>query len=399
MKYFSLLLIISIISINTFAQNIKNRIDTGIVHNDHTITTSVPPNLVYPVQVGGVSDTIYAILKSITDTVRNMASTTNGLNAVCTIGDTTTTSMVISENQLNVTLGVNNFYTQLDGAEYYVYSGATFEAGLGMLSGYGGQPQLGLKNKLSSYSSYLFSAATTRNNYNTLPDEPTSTGSGVGSMLVAHTTQNPITVGIGSSDSVVVSPGNVYVTTGSGSNPNTNITPNGMIIGVQGSNMISASLIGGVPVFDIQDIYSGNHSALYANLLSGNVFDTLPRKNGTLSVNGNGIAPTIVLGAGAGTGATYSIVGSDNGFYITITTAGTPSGGTAPIFDLTFNKTYPRAVFPTFSPCSSSSATLSDNYAPWINNSGGCTNTMEFVSGSSALTTGTTYRWFFAITQ
>ena len=307
MKYFSLLLIISIVSINTFAQNIKNRIDTGIVHNDHTITTSVPPNLVYPIQVGGVSDTIYAILKSLTDTVRNMASTTNGLNAVCTIGDTTTTSMVISENQLNVTLGVNNFYTQLDGAEYYVYSGATFEAGLGMLSGYGGNPQLGLKNKTSSYNSYLYSAATTRNNYNTLPDEPTSTGSGLASALVAHTTQNPITVGIGSSDSVVVSPGNVYVTTGSGSNPNTNITPNGMTVGAHGGNIISASISGGVPVFDIQDIFSGNHNALYANLLSGNVYDTIPAANGVLSV----VLQPVTVKTTTATAAPYQLIPCD----------------------------------------------------------------------------------------
>ena len=201
MKRILYLLILGI-SINASAQvSISTRADSIKAINDRQITTSVPPNLVYPVQVGAKTDSLCALIKSFVDTVNAITSTTLGLQQVTSNLDTT---------NLNMTVGDGTYYTVHSpiGITTVKKSGNVVASYLGYGSG---KNYVYLKDPASSNGFFINSGNLTGLRYGYLPDEGTS-GGGIRSSFMLHYTVHPLTIDLaGTGDSTVLGPGSLNV--------------------------------------------------------------------------------------------------------------------------------------------------------------------------------------------
>lgn len=110
---------------------------------------------------------------------------------------------------------------------------------------------------------------------------------------------------------------------------------------------------------------------------------------------GNSSTPSYTLGSSTvvGTGATCTVVGTDVGFEVTLTT-GTGISLIGTILTLTFSSAYPASPVVVFSPRDLNSATAGLVNAPYINS----TSTTNFTFNNLvALTESTTFKWSFII--
>ena len=158
------------ISINASAQvSISTRADSIKAINDRQITTSVPPNLVYPVQVGSKTDSLCALIISLRDSMAAIGATTNGLQEVLTNSNVASSDII------------------LRGGLYRTVLGSTNKIILGSLGGLG----YGLFINSGAGTSSLYSASTGSSSV-CLPDE--GTGINLQSSLVTHYTKYKVTV-------------------------------------------------------------------------------------------------------------------------------------------------------------------------------------------------------------
>jgi trimeric autotransporter adhesin len=106
----------------------------------------------------------------------------------------------------------------------------------------------------------------------------------------------------------------------------------------------------------------------------------------------NTSTPTAVLDTGAGTGASYTYIGSDTAGVLNITTAGVPAGSNSIIATVTFKGPNPfvNGCAVILTPANVVTALLSG--VTGIYASGGQTNWV-LNAGSTGLTTGQTYSW------
>ena len=109
---------------------------------------------------------------------------------------------------------------------------------------------------------------------------------------------------------------------------------------------------------------------------------------------GNGTAPTIAAGAGAGPGNTTTITGHDSAGVISVLTAGTPTAS-AVIATITFNTAYANAPYVTLTPASATTGVLT-TAKPYVT---ATTTTFVINSEATALTTVTTYLWNYHVEQ
>ena len=98
-------------------------------------------------------------------------------------------------------------------------------------------------------------------------------------------------------------------------------------------------------------------------------------------------------GFGAGTGATFSLTGSNIAGKITVITGSTATTG-ATVAKITYsgNFGYPNGSAPIIGPGNTSSALLSGTTLPFTV---GATSSFSIVSGSTALSARTTYVWYY----
>lgn len=108
-----------------------------------------------------------------------------------------------------------------------------------------------------------------------------------------------------------------------------------------------------------------------------------------------GQEPSITAGAGAGTSPTVTIVGGSLSGDVTVTTGTAPTGSNATILTLTYPNSFATGSFPVFYPANAATAALTNLTGTY---STGTTNTALLVSGSSALTASTVYKWHYVIT-
>jgi len=114
---------------------------------------------------------------------------------------------------------------------------------------------------------------------------------------------------------------------------------------------------------------------------------------------GGGATPTIAAGAGAGTGPTISVTGTDLAGYITITTGTLPTLSAA-IATITFALPYssaPRTV--QITPAGPNSAALSGVSMVYVDQSNITPSSFPLTSGTTALTAATTYKWYYSTIQ
>ncbi len=115
---------------------------------------------------------------------------------------------------------------------------------------------------------------------------------------------------------------------------------------------------------------------------------------------GSSGAPTIVAGSGAGTTPTgVSVTGTDLGGKVIITTGTSPSAS-APVVTITFNRPYgtaPSSVILT--PANAAANALTGGAKVYIADTGVSTTTFQLTSGTTGLTAGTQYKWFYLAVQ
>lgn len=126
---------------------------------------------------------------------------------------------------------------------------------------------------------------------------------------------------------------------------------------------------------------------------NGNVFGSNSSDINISHFIGNSGTPGIAGGAGAGTGPTVSITGTDQSGVISITTGTTPSASAA-VATITYNYAYPNNSFPSLTPANAATALLSG--VTMVYTSGSTTN-FVINSGTTALTTLTTYSWYYNV--
>lgn len=110
---------------------------------------------------------------------------------------------------------------------------------------------------------------------------------------------------------------------------------------------------------------------------------------------GGSAAPTIAAGTGAGTSPTISILGTDLGFKITLTTGTSPTAS-GTVATVTFNSAYASAPYFAFSPANANAAALSGTSSVF---GGSSTTTFTLTAGSAALTAATQYIWTVVCAQ
>jgi hypothetical protein len=106
--------------------------------------------------------------------------------------------------------------------------------------------------------------------------------------------------------------------------------------------------------------------------------------------------PSLVLGTGAqgaGTGSS-SVLGTNAGFKISITTAGTPAASGI-VFTATFSNPFATVPYPVVSAANSAANLLTGVTNPYISSS--TTTTFVFTAGTTGLVTATTYIWNFVV--
>jgi hypothetical protein len=111
---------------------------------------------------------------------------------------------------------------------------------------------------------------------------------------------------------------------------------------------------------------------------------------------GSGAAPSIAAGAGAGTGPTVQINGSDTAGHITVTTGTTP-GTNAVICTVTFGLAFtaaPRSVILT--PANAAAKLLTGAGQVWVDAAADrATTSFSVRSGATALTASTAYQFYY----
>lgn len=118
---------------------------------------------------------------------------------------------------------------------------------------------------------------------------------------------------------------------------------------------------------------------------------------------GNTGAPSVTLGAGAGTGASATITGSDIGWLLTLTTGTAPAGSRAIVASIGFAMAYASAPIVQMTPGNDNAALLSGATMPFVPARGltnGVTTTgCTVLGGPTALAASTTYVFNFAAIQ
>jgi len=102
--------------------------------------------------------------------------------------------------------------------------------------------------------------------------------------------------------------------------------------------------------------------------------------------------PTVVLGAGAGTGASYTITGTDGAFVLSITIGTGPSANSA-MATITFGNSFSSTPVVLYSEYNSSARAASFVTRPVISTVS--TTQLVFNSGGSALVASSTYSYSF----
>lgn len=135
--------------------------------------------------------------------------------------------------------------------------------------------------------------------------------------------------------------------------------------------------------------FGGGAYALYIN--SGNSFF-----NNNVRINGNltqGSVTSIAAGTGAGGSPTVTIAGGDQGGLITVTTGTTPTAS-GTIATITYATAFGTASYPTLTPANAATALLSGTGMVFTT---GSTGSFTLTAGTVALTTLTTYAWYYSI--
>ena len=114
--------------------------------------------------------------------------------------------------------------------------------------------------------------------------------------------------------------------------------------------------------------------------------------NGQVSYGGS--TPTIAAGTGAGTSPTISIVGTNNGGVITVTTGTLPSSS-ATLVTITYTGAFATGSQIILYPTNATTALLSGVSMVYTT---GTTTTFTITSGATALTAATTYSWAYVVT-
>jgi hypothetical protein len=114
-------------------------------------------------------------------------------------------------------------------------------------------------------------------------------------------------------------------------------------------------------------------------------------------IAGTGTNPTIGAGTGAGTSPTVSITGKDLGGYISVTTGTVPSLS-ATVATISFGNSRtakPRSIVLT--PANAAAAALSGVNMVYVSESNISTTSFLILSGTTALTGSTQYKWFYQV--
>lgn len=111
-------------------------------------------------------------------------------------------------------------------------------------------------------------------------------------------------------------------------------------------------------------------------------------------------SPSIAAGTGAGTSPTISISGTDVSGFITITTGTLPTGTNATIATVTFGSSYsatPKYV--GLNEANNNSVALIIGARAFIDQASTSSTQFILVSGATALTASTTYKWYYHVIQ
>jgi hypothetical protein len=106
--------------------------------------------------------------------------------------------------------------------------------------------------------------------------------------------------------------------------------------------------------------------------------------------------PTYTAGTGAGTAPTITVTGTDLSGNVSVLTGAAPAGTNATIVTITFNSAYGTAPYVILQPANALTALLSGVSGVYVTSG---TGTFLIVSGSTALTTLTTYSWNYTVVQ
>jgi hypothetical protein len=154
-----------------------------------------------------------------------------------------------------------------------------------------------------------------------------------------------------------------------------------------------------------QNVYLGGNAQaapVVAILNSGNVGIGIPVPLFALDVagtvnaphfKGSSTTPGIAAGAGAGTGPTIALVGTDTAGKITLT-SGTLPAISAVILTVTFASAYGTTPYVVFSPGNGAAASLSALSAIYVT---ATTTTFVFNSDTTAITAATQYIWTYHV--
>jgi len=148
--------------------------------------------------------------------------------------------------------------------------------------------------------------------------------------------------------------------------------------------------------------FSNNTGAMHdSGILSSNIpllnsTNSFTSKNSFLQLYGNTPTPTVTLDTGAGTGASYAILGNDICGEISVTTAGVPAAGVSIIATITMSSPSTTRPQPIISLTGVSSVVAS---VPGVITAGfQSSNSWAIVNfGTLGLTSGVTYEWNYFV--
>jgi hypothetical protein len=136
--------------------------------------------------------------------------------------------------------------------------------------------------------------------------------------------------------------------------------------------------------------FGGTVTGSFSGPIAGNVTgNTSGNTVSTKHLIGTSAAPTAAVNGGAGTGASVSIIGTDLGFKITLTSGTLPTAA-ATILTVTFNGSYSSAPHCQFSPSNANAAQLSGTSSVYCT---ATTTTFVLNAGTVALGASTLYVW------
>jgi hypothetical protein len=163
-------IVLLLVSVVSFAQpSLKTRLSNAQTYTDNNITTSVPPHLVYPVNVGTSDDSLNLIMASLVDTVRGW-----NLQKVVTAGNTSTGSTVFNYSFFNSKNTIDGSGVNLK----YISNGSAY-MDIGTLFG---NPSIYLADTFGGGSSLITFGKLTHSNTFYVPN-----GSGVGALTMDST--------------------------------------------------------------------------------------------------------------------------------------------------------------------------------------------------------------------